>query len=206
MATITIKQYTVPEVLEKWSNKTGVNMTQSDLARFLEMNRQQIGALKNKPIPAKYYEKVETLLSNTSNEENVLLDYYPDAFGSCGTGVFEFSTQKTQLAVPKKAFFTNISTSKKYFIINAYGDSMQPLIYDKDKLIIEHWEGEQIIDNRPYVFCYKDEIFIKKLVKNINQLVILPENKEYDTIKLSGSELSDVDIIGRVVGLMRDLR
>ena len=153
-------------------------------------------------------EKLENALaiSLMGTNDNFILDYYPDTFGSCGTGVFEFSTKKTQLAVPKNAFFTNISTSKQYFVINAYGDSMQPLIYDKDKLIIEHWEGEQIIDNRPYVFCYKDEIFIKKLVKNINQLVILPENKEYDTIKLSGSELSDVDIIGRVVGLMRDLK
>lgn len=83
---------------------------------------------------------------------------------------------------------------------------MEPLILDKDKLIVEHWNGEQIIDNRPYIFCYKDEIFIKRLVKNINQLVIIPENKTYDTIKLSGEELNNVNIIGQVVGLMRDLR
>ena len=83
---------------------------------------------------------------------------------------------------------------------------MQPFIYDKDKLIIENYDGEQIIDNRPYIFAYKDEIFIKRLAKNINQLVIIPENKDYDIIKLEGEQLQDICIIGLVVGLMRDLR
>lgn len=206
MATITIKKYTVPEVLEKWSNVTGVTMTQSDLARYLEINRQQVGALKDKPIPEKYYAKIDLLFINTSNEDNVVLDYYPDMFGSCGNGVFELSPIREQLIVPKKAFFTKFSPVKKYSVMNAYGNSMEPFIYDKDKLIIEHWEGEQIIDNRPYIFCYKDEIFIKRLVKNINQLVIVPENKLYDTIKLQGDELQEVNIIGQIVGLMRDLR
>ena len=83
---------------------------------------------------------------------------------------------------------------------------MQPLIFDKDKLIIEHWNGEQIIDNRPYIFCYKDEIFIKRLAKNVDQLLIISENKDYDIRKLSGNQLKDVNIIGQIVGLMRDLR
>lgn len=206
MATITIKQYTVQEVLEKWSSNTGVTMTQSDLARFLGMNRQQVGALKDKPIPGKYYAKIESLFNNTNNEDDIILDYYPDMFGSCGNGIFALSPVKEQLIVPKKAFFTRFSPVKKYSVINAYGNSMEPFICDRDKLIVEHYEGEQIIDNRPYIFCYKDEIFIKRLVKNINQLVIIPENKDYDIIKLAGEDLENVNIIGQIVGLMRDLR
>lgn len=63
-----------------------------------------------------------------------------------------------------------------------------------------------LIPYRPYIFSYKDEIFIKRLVKNINQLIIIPENKLYDTIKLQGEELKEINIIGQIVGLMRDLR
>ena len=141
-----------------------------------------------------------------TNNQNVTLDYYPDVFGSCGNGVFELSQEKEQIIVPKKAFFEKFSPNKTYSVINAYGNSMQPLIFDKDKLIVEHWNGEQIIDNCPYIFCYKDEIFIKRLAKNVDQLMIISENKDYDIRKLTGNQLNDVNIIGQIVGLMRDLR
>lgn len=148
------------------------------------------------------------LISTEQNKisDNVTLDYYPDIFGSCGNGVFEISQEKEQIIVPKKAFFERFSPIKQYSVINAKGNSMMPLFYDNDKLIVEHWNGEQIIDNKPYIFCYKDEIFIKRLAKNVDQLMIISENKDYDIRKLTGNQLKDVNIIGQIVGLMRDLR
>ena len=138
--------------------------------------------------------------------EKVQIDYYPDVCGSCGNGVFQFSTRKEQITIPRNAFWGHLSKSKEYFVINAYGNSMEPFICDKDKLIIENWQGEQIVDNKAYLFCYKDELFIKRLAKNVDQLMIIPENKDYDIRKLEGDQLKDVNIIGKVVGLMRDLR
>lgn len=146
------------------------------------------------------------IFQQNKTKDSVTLDYYPDVFGSCGNGVFELSPEKTQIIVPKNAFFENFSPNKAYSVINATGNSMQPLIFDKDKLIIEHWNGEQIIDNKPYIFCYKDEIFVKRLAKNVDQLMIISENKDYDIRKLTGDQLKDVNIIGQIVGLMRDLR
>lgn len=145
--------------------------------------------------------------NQSTHIENLLtFDYFPDVFGSCGNGVFQFSTKKEQITIPQSSLFKKLTPGKQYFVINAYGNSMQPYIMDKDKLIVESWEGEQIIDNRPYVFAYKDEIFIKRLAKNVDQLMIIPENKDYDVRKLVGKQLADVTIIGQIVGLMRDLR
>lgn len=137
---------------------------------------------------------------------HLTLDYYPDIFGSCGTGKFVLSQEKQQIQVPDNVFFKKFSKVKKYSVINAYGDSMQPFIYSGDKLIVEHWSGEQIIDNQVYVFCYDNEIFVKRLTKNINQLVIKSDNTFYDVIKLTGNELNKIIIVGQIVGLMRDLR
>lgn len=137
---------------------------------------------------------------------HLILDYYPDVFGSCGTGEFVLSQTKQQIQVPDNVFFKKFSKVKKYSVINAYGDSMQPFIYSGDKLIVEHWNGEQIIDNQVYVFCYDNEIFVKRLTKNINQLVIKSDNTFYDVIKLTGDELNKIIIVGQIVGLMRDLR
>lgn len=150
--------------------------------------------------------KVDLSKTDTTSPDSVTLDYYPDVFGSCGNGIFQFSAKREQIAVPQNALFKNFVPGKQYFVINALGNSMEPMFYNKDKLIVENWDGEQIIDNKPYVFCYKDEIFIKRLSKNVDQLMIISENKDYDTRKLTGEQLKDVNIIGQIVGLMRDLR
>lgn len=202
---------TITETLIEVSNLTKQKVTYKDFARVLGYTKQYVSQIKNEVLTPAQKEKIEkhykiNLSAVTIPEDNIILDYYPDMFGSCGNGIFALSPVKERLAVPKNAFFTHFSPVKKYSVINAYGNSMQPFICDKDKLIVEHYEGEQIIDNRPYIFCYKDEIFIKRLVKNVNQLIIIPENKDYDIIKLKGKELEDVNIIGQIVGLMRNLR
>lgn len=202
---------TITEALIEVSNKTKKKITYKDFAKVLGYTKQYVSQIKDDELTPSQKEKIEKhykidLAKPIVNDDSIVLDYYPDMFGSCGNGIFALSPIKEQLIVPKNAFFTHFSPVKQYSVINAYGDSMQPFICDRDRLIIEHYEGEQIVDNRPYIFCYKDEIFIKRLVKNVNQLVIIPENKEYDTIKLKDKELADVNIIGQVVGLMRNLR
>lgn len=202
---------TITEALIEVSNKTKKKITYMDFAKVLGYTRQYVSQIKDDELNPVQKEKIEKyykidLSKPVVSDDSIILDYYPDMFGSCGNGIFALSPVKEQLIVPKKAFFTRFSPVKKYSVINAYGNSMEPFICDRDKLIVEHYEGEQIIDNRPYIFCYKDEIFIKRLVKNINQLVIIPENKDYDIIKLKEKELEDVNIIGQIVGLMRDLR
>ena len=146
------------------------------------------------------------VIQNGAKDENIELDYFPDVFGSCGNGVFQFSTKKELITIPKSSLFQHFNPAKQYFVINAYGNSMEPFICDKDKLVVESYDGEQIIDNRPYLFAYKDEIFVKRLAKNVDQLMIIPENKDFDVRKLTGKQLEDVNIIGQIVGLMRDFR
>jgi len=204
---------TITEALIEVSNQTKSKVTYKEFAQVLGYTKQYISQIKDEKLTETQQNKLEnyykvSLTNSNKNlpEDSIILDYYPDMFGSCGNGIFALSPIKEQLIVPKKAFFTRFSPVKQYSVINAYGNSMEPFIYDKDKLIVEHYEGEQIIDNRPYIFCYKNEIFIKRLAKNVNQLVIIPENKMYDTIKITGKQLEDINIIGQIVGLMRDLR
>lgn len=144
---------------------------------------------------------------NKNTEEKIAVDYYPDVFGSCGSGKFVLSTQKEVIDVPKK-LFQHFSSVKKYSVINAVGDSMSPTIYDKDKLIVEHWDGEQIKDNQVYVFAYNNEIFVKRLVKNVDEIVITSDNPNpiYRPRFIEKDDMNNVLIIGQIVGLFRELR
>ena len=195
-------------LIERLQNLINYKPSQTELGKILGIAQTAISGRANRDsnFSAEEIKKIELYYHIAVESDNITLDYYPEVCGSCGNGVFQFSTRKEQITVPKNVLFKSITPGKQYFIVNAYGNSMQPFIYDKDKLIIENYDGEQIIDNRPYIFAYKDEIFIKRLAKNINQLMIIPENTDYDVIKLEGAQLQDVCIIGQVVGLMRDLR
>ena len=138
---------------------------------------------------------------NDINVEYVTLDFYPDVFGSCGSGCMVFSEAKEKLAVTKD-IITNYSASNQYSIISARGSSMSPTINDDDKLVIQHNLNEQIIDDTVYLFKYNDELFIKRLVKNVDQIVCISENPRFQDriIEPKGDNFS---IIGKVVGLFR---
>ena len=139
------------------------------------------------------------LLGNAN--DNITLDFYPDVFGSCGEGCMVFNETSEKMAVTKDVI-TNYSPNNKYSIISARGSSMSPTINDEDKLVIQHNLNEQIIDDTVYLFRYNDELFIKRLVKNVDQIVCISENPRFQDriIEPKGDNFS---IIGKVVGLFR---
>ncbi len=131
----------------------------------------------------------------------VELDYYPNVFGSCGSGAMVFDESKEKITVAKDMII-NYSPSKVYGVMSAVGCSMSPKIEDGDKLVIEKWNGEQIKDNRVYLFRYNDELFIKRLVKNIDQIVCISENPRFEDRVIK--DLKNFNLVGEIVGLFRE--
>lgn len=143
-------------------------------------------------------------LRENNNTNCVDIDYFENVYGSCGIGAKIFDETSQRLTVPKN-MIENYSKGHRYSVINSKGDSMTPFIQDNDKLIVEHWEGSQIIDNRIYVFSYDNEIFVKRLVKNVTQIIIKSDNPIYEPIKIEGKD-KKFSLIGQIVGLLRDVR
>ena len=140
------------------------------------------------------------------NEPTIDGDYYPDVFGSCGNGIFVLSETKEKIKIPEKCFIKPISRVAKYSVINAVGDSMSPTINDKDRLIIQHCENEPIQDKSIYIFCYDNQMFVKRLYYNIDEIMVKSDNPEFKTKFIQKEDINNLIIIGQVVGLMRDLR
>jgi hypothetical protein len=133
---------------------------------------------------------------------DITLDFYPDVFGSCGSGCMVFNETSEKLAVTKDVI-TNYSDKNRYSIISARGSSMAPRIEDNDKLIIQHNLNEQIIDDTVYLFRYNGELFIKRLVKNVDQIICISENPRFQDRIIEPDKCS-FEIIGKVVALLRD--
>lgn len=157
-------------LFESLQNLIGRKPSQNEIAKIIKTNQSTIAnrVIRNSNFPDEEIELIEkhygiSLRGNTT-EESVSVDYYPEVFGSCGSGKFVLSEEKELIQVPKK-LFSHFSTQKHYSVINAIGESMMPNIHPKDRLIVEHWAGEQIRDNQIYVFCYNNEIFVKRLEK-----------------------------------------
>ena len=201
-------------LFESLQNLIGRKPSQNEIAKIIKTNQSTIAnrVIRNSNFSDEEVELIEhvyniSLRGNRIEEESVAVDYFPEVFGSCGDGKFVLSEQKELIQVPKK-FFSHYSPAKKYSVINAVGESMMPNIHPKDRLIVEHWAGEQIRDNQVYVFCYNNEIFVKRLIKNVDEVVIKSDNPDpaYRTRFIEKSDMNNLLIIGEIVGLMRDMR
>ena len=216
-----IVKLNIEQAIQDLQNLTKKKITYGDIANVLGVSRQAISnrAARNSELQEFEWEKLKEHFVSGSNiedlktdllkkrmgglekKDDIELDYYPEVFGSCGTGTFVPAEYKEKMLVPKK-LINSFSMSKQYSVINAFGDSMFPYIYDKDKLIVEHWNGEQIKDNRVYVFRYGEKLFCKRLVDNLNYFVVKSENPIYKPIEV---EPQDIQIIGQIVGLLRNV-
>ena len=202
------------DVLHTLQNLTKTKVSQESIANALGLKQTTISgrASRNSDFSLDELIMLEQALALPigsvsgiqTNDNCVDLDYFSDVWASCGTGAVVFEETSEKLSVPT-SLIQNYSKSNKYSVINARGDSMVPFLQDRDKLIVEHWNGGQIIDNCIYVFRYANELFVKRLVKNITQIVIKSDNPLYEPIKITDKD-QDFEVIGQIVGLMRDLR
>ncbi len=197
------------ELITIISNHTGTAVNQSMLAESLGITRQTISnRIKNESeVTVSELKRVEDFFKiNIFNTmaEVAYIDYYTDVFASCGSGSIVFSSEKTKLPIAT-SMISGYSKSKLYSMINASGNSMSPTIDNGDKLIVEHWTGNQIQDNKIYVFCYNNEFFVKRLSKNLDEIIIKSDNPEYRVRTISGKSVMDLILIGKIVATVKQL-
>lgn len=89
-------------------------------------------------------------------------------------------------------------------MINASGNSMSPTIDNGDKLIVEHWNGNQIQDNKIYVFVLIMN-FCKTLIKNLDEIIIKSDNPEYRIRTINGKSAAELILIGKIVATVKQL-
>lgn len=188
---------------ERFGN--ALNLTRQRIGQILEENLTENQILQIE----KYFDVNLTNVKVISNEPKIKADYYPDVFGSCGGGAFVLSETKEQIEIPLKCFVKPFNRIKKYSVIRSRGTSMQPYIFDLDCLIIEHCEADAVIqDDKVYVFAYDNQIFIKRLYYNVDEIIVKSDNPDpiFKVKYIAKEQMNDFILIGQVVGIMRDCR
>ncbi len=198
------------ELLSILSKRVGIAVNQSMLADALGITRQTISnRIKNESeVTVSELKKVEEFFNismfGEMPDDITYIDYYTDVFASCGDGSIVFSSEKTKLPI-STSMINGYSKNKLYSMINATGNSMAPTIDNGDKLIVEHWSGNQIQDNKIYVFCYNGEFFVKRLSKNLDEIIIKSDNPEYRVRTIGGKSIMDLILIGKIVATIKQV-
>ena len=198
------------ELIQLISNIAGITVNQSMLADSLGITRQTISnRIKTKSeVTVSEIRRVEEFFKisifSSVTDDIAYIDYYTDVFASCGNGSIVFSSEKTKLPIPI-SMISGYSKNKLYSMINASGNSMSPTIDNGDKLIVEHWNGNQIQDNKIYVFCFNNEFFVKRLSKNLDEIIIKSDNPEYRIRTINGKSAAELILIGKIVATVKQL-
>ena len=202
------------ELSDRLQNLTQVKISQKTIANVLNIGASAISNKVARDVDFSLEEliKIEQAMDlpigslSGVTTSDITLDFYPDVFGSCGSGCMVFNETSEKISVTKD-IITNYSASNRYSIIVARGRSNEPTIMNEDKLVVEHVKDNSIIDNQLYVFSYEGQIYVKRLIKNIDELVIISDNPDkevYRTQYVTKNKMNNVNIIGKIVGLIRD--
>ena len=148
-------------------------------------------------LPNTYF-NTEVINITNKSEETIAVDYYPDVLASCGNGAYELSQNCIKYDVPA-TLFPPSQNVKGYSMCHAKGNSMYPRIWDGDFVICEHKDDMKIENGEIYIFCFDDQIYLKRLTKNINQIVVESENPDFPTQYIEKEQMNDVHLIGHVI-------
>ena len=193
------------EILQK--NKNG-KVTQNDIARAIGTSRANVSKLfaKNSFINDDKLEKIEEYFGvNIKSLQSGLMyvDYYPEEIAFIKDGEIVMSEKSVKCAISPSIF--PVKQDSFYMMCHSQDNSMAPVIMEGDFVIAEKSGNEEIVNNKMYLFMYNGNIYIKKLVKNINQIVVLSENKDYPAQYIEKGSISDFHVFGKIVYIGRTL-
>lgn len=94
---------------------------------------------------------------------------------------------------------------KDLALVFAKGDSMEPTIDDNNTVMIDTNQKE-LRDGSIYVIRTNDHLIVKRIQTRLGkQVLLISDNKAYPPIEVSMDEASDLEVIGRVVWIGKDV-
>ena len=186
----------IHQILQKLKNG---KVTQNDIARAIGTSRANVSKLfkNNSYINDEKIKKIEDYFEITLSGDNdfIEVEYYPDTVTDWENGKYFMSKKHIKCKFPSTFF--EAKKGAKYIMCHANDYSMSPTILSGDIVIIEL--TDEFINNKTYGFLYKGLFYIKRLSININQIILLSDDKNYPPQYIEEKELKNFELLGRVV-------
>ena len=138
-------------------------------------------------------------LDNAKDE--FVIDYYPDSLFEIKNNQIAISQKRVKFKLPFGLF--DVDKNLKYVMTNAVDDSMSPNLIKGDFVIIELSDNQNIKNNKVHAFIYENCFYIRRLSKNINQIIVQSDNELYPTQYIKKEDTKNLYVIGPIVYMMR---
>ena len=206
-------------ILNRIYEATGIS-SQAELAEALGVNRSAITqARKKNAVPDKWifqlYRRfglspdwVETgagpVFAKTSPTESDF-NNIPKVTArlSAGSGSFETGSEIEGYYAFRKDWLSTKGNTEKMVLMDIFGNSMEPELKDGDTILIDESQKD-ILAGAIYAVGVDDTIMVKRLEKHPNKLVLISDNKDYEPVYLSESDIMNVRVIGKVIWAGRE--
>ncbi len=152
-------------------------------------------------------------IKEIESEQGIMIDieayaFIPayDVWASAGHGAESFDEPaRRHLAFRKRWLELKGYNAKDLCAIFAKGDSMEPTIGDWTTLVINRTYNKPI-DGRIFVIRQDSHLFVKRLQIQLGgSILLISDNPMYPPMQLSAADLQQVEIIGQVVHISRDV-
>ena len=196
----TITQYTSEEAIELLTQKMGIPVKQSDLAKMLNVSRQYVIQMKNKPLPEKYTNIIEDKLNSVTGDDCITIDHI-HINPSCGSGTVVLAEADVTPVKIGREIIKNIWNAKpeNLKIFKASGDSMADTIEDNNILLVDTSKTDYR-NGGIFLITINNDWYIKRLRLRITgELDIISDNSKYPVETLLPDTAKEITIIGRVI-------
>ena len=188
--------------------------SQSELAGALDLNRSAVSRAKSRDmVPERWIARLCQMFDldpdwlregRTSLDRFVEIPIVTARLGAGGGSHIVGADVRGHVAF-RSDWLHHKGRPRDMVLMQVIGDSMEPAIREGDFVLIDQSQQE-IHTGGMYALGLEETIMVKRLDRHPGELVILSANPRYSPIVLQGDELETVRIIGRVIGMWRDIR
>ena len=174
---------------------------------MLEKILQKFNVETNWLITGKETAPIENISINTTILDDYSFIPMYDVEVSAGNGAAAYGVTEParHLAFRKDWLKSRGLYAKDLNCVIARGDSMEPTISSKDTLLVDTSKTNPC-DGHIYVIRSSDVLWVKRVQRQIDgNLLLISDNATYPSMPLALAEHPDIQIIGQVVQVSKDL-
>lgn len=125
-----------------------------------------------------------------------------DVHAAAGAGSLVHSEWQIEKLIIPASLLTELGlTQNDASIIYVHGDSMEPTLSDRDRLLVDIREQQHPVANGVYVIRIDEAVYVKRLKWNIAKGLyeVVSDNPEYDTFEIDHTNGRNFKIIGKAL-------
>lgn len=137
-----------------------------------------------------------SLAKDYDQEQYYSIPYFSEVRAACGDGCSNDNLHQELLLLPKEKYSLPADTEA----IKSFGDSMFPLVKEDSIILFKRIEAlEQIKSSAVYIFNYEDQLFMKMLVQNPDNLKKVKSVSLNQSYPIQDLDFKDITIIGEFI-------